>query len=131
MTARILVIDDDQSILELFRSILQGEEGYDVHLSTFAFEEITDVEHLHPDLVILDMKIGSHNEGWLLMQKLRMYRPTKDIPIILCTAALLDVREQEETLRQKGIPIVYKPFDIDELVQVVHQQLSPSQERTS
>ena len=52
-----------------------------------------------------------------------MYPPTKDIPVILCTAALSEMREQEETLRQKKIPVLYKPFDMDELLKLVHQIL--------
>lgn len=37
-----------------------------------------------------------------LLEKPKMYRPTKDIPLILCTAALSEVRQQEDMLRQKG-----------------------------
>ncbi len=122
MPSHILVIDDDQSILEMFQSILETE-GYRVSLAKIVFEEVYEVEQRHPDLIILDFKIGSHHEGWLLLQKLKMYRPTKDIPVFLCAAALTEVREQEETLRQKGIPVLYKPFDIDELLHVIHQCL--------
>lgn len=71
-----------------------------------AYEEVSDVERLHPDLIILDFKMGYHNAGWALLQKLKMYRPTKDIPLILCTAALSEVRQQEDMLRQKGIPVI-------------------------
>jgi len=128
MSPRILVINDDQSLLELFRLVLHEEGGYDVHLSSFPFEEVSEVEQLRPDLIILDFKMGQYNAAWSLLQKLKMYRPTKDIPIILCTAALLEVREQQETLREKSIPVIYKPFDIDDFLQVVHHFLPPSKE---
>jgi CheY-like chemotaxis protein len=52
-----------------------------------------------------------------------MYRPTADIPVILCTAAIKMVREQEEIFKQKGIPVVYKPFDVDELLEVVQSSI--------
>ena len=124
MSSRILVINDDQSILDLFRLLLEAE-GYQVILSKVAYEDVQEIEHLHPALIILDFKIGQHNLGWTLLQKLKMYPPTKDIPLILCTAALTEVREQEEALRQKGIPLIYKPFEIDELLQVIQQCLPP------
>ena len=124
MSSRILIINDDQSILDLFRLLLEPE-GYEVILSKVTYEDVQDIEHLHPALIILDFKLGNHNLGWTLLQKLKMYRPTKDVPLILCTAALKEVREQEEVLRQKGIPLIYKPFDIDELLQVVQQFLPP------
>src|SRR5436190_19953362 len=122
MASSILVINDDQSILELFHLILDGE-GYEVTSSLVVYEDVKDVEQLHPDLIILDVRIGYHAGGLLLLQKLKMYPPTKDIPVIICTAALSEMREQEETLRQKKIPVLYKPFDMDELLKLVHQFL--------
>jgi CheY-like chemotaxis protein len=110
----------------LFRLILE-EEGYEVHLSKIAFEEVREVEKLSPDLIILDIKIGRHNEGLLLLQQLRMYRPTMKIPVLICTAAISVIREQEEILQHKGIPVLYKPFDVDELLHVVQQCLLPSE----
>lgn len=124
MSPRILVINDDQSILDLFSLLLEAE-GYEVITSKVTYEDVKDIEGLRPALIILDFKIGNHSLGWTMLQKLKLYRPTKDIPLILCTAALNEVREQEETLRQKGIPLIYKPFEIDELLQVVQQFLPP------
>lgn len=123
-TARVLVINDDESILELFKLILEGE-GFEVVSSVEAIENITDVERVHPDLVILDLKLGMQQEGWTMMQKIRMYPPTQHIPMILCTAALNEVREQEGTLQDKNIPVVYKPFSIDELLHAI-QAVLPS-----
>lgn len=129
MPTRILVINDDESILELFKLILE-DEGYEVCASVEAIENVVDVERLQPALVILDLKIGMHQEGWLMMQKIRMYPPTRHIPMILCTAALNEVREQEEKLHDKGIPVVYKPFDVDELLKAIQSVLPFSEDGT-
>ncbi len=123
MVPLILVLDDDQSILDLYQLVLE-EEGYRVHLVKIAFEKVQEIEAIHPDLIILDLKMNSHTDGFLLLQKLKMYRPTKDIPVIVCTAGLEMIQEQEEIYRQKGIPILYKPFDLDELLVFVRQALS-------
>ncbi len=122
MPAHILIIDDDQSILELFRLIFEPE-GYQVTLTKSAFEDVREVEQLKPDLIIMDFKLGRQADGFLLLQKIKMYRPTKDISIILCTAAVDIVVEQEAVLREKHIPILYKPFDIDELLKIVERTL--------
>ena len=122
MATRILVINDDESILELFHLILEGE-GYEVHSSVEAIENVKDVESLKPDVVILDLKMGAQQLGWIMMQKIRMYPPTRHIPMILCTAALNEVKEQEATLQDKGIPVIYKPFDMDELLQAIKNVL--------
>ena len=131
MSTHIVVINDDESILDLFRMILEGE-GYKVSTSVEAMENVEDVERLKPDVVILDLKIGQQEEGWLMMQKLRMYPPTRFIPLILCTAALNEVRQQEDTLQDKGIPVVYKPFDIDEILKAISSVLpGPDKKKTA
>ncbi|GER90289.1 hypothetical protein KDW_44510 [Dictyobacter vulcani] len=131
MSTHIVVINDDESILDLFRMILEGE-GYKVSTSVEAMENVEDVERLKPDVVILDLKLGQQEEGWVMMQKLRMYPPTRFIPLILCTAALNEVRQQEDTLQDKGIPVVYKPFDIDEILKAVSSVLpGPDKKKTA
>jgi DNA-binding response OmpR family regulator len=118
MRKRILVINDDQDILDLYKDLLE-EEGYEVITSKLAFEHPMAVEAHRPHLVILDLKFGSQMEGWKMMQKLRMYRPTAELPLIICTAACREAREQEDHLSAEGIGIVYKPFQIEQLIQAV------------
>ncbi len=122
MTQRILVVNDTQEILELFRMILEGE-GYEVILSGFPIQKIHDVEVINPDLIILDFVFGDQKVGWQMLQMLKMQRSTESIPIIVCTAALDIVREQEGFLVSQGIHVIYKPFDIDHLITNVKQLL--------
>jgi DNA-binding response OmpR family regulator len=74
--------------------------------------------------LLLGFKFARRDLGWDYLQKLKRHRGTMAIPVILCTAALNDVREQESVLLQKGIPILYKPFHIDELLALVQQQVA-------
>jgi DNA-binding response OmpR family regulator len=120
--ARILVINDTQEILELFRMLLE-EEGYEVVLSGFPIQQINDVKLIKPDLIILDFVFGDQKTGWQMLQILKMDRATSTIPVIVCTAALDMVREQEGYLVSQGVHIVFKPFDIDHLLSNVKQLL--------
>lgn len=122
MAARIMVINDTQEILELFDEILR-EEGYEVLLYSQAIEDMTEIERLKPDLIIIDYIIGGEKVGWQMVQKLRMRRATAKIPLIICTAAVKEVREIEGYLRMKGIGLVPKPFDIDDLLRAVELTL--------
>jgi len=122
MAQRILVVNDTQEILELFRMILEGE-GYEVILSGFPIQQIRDIEEINPDLIILDFVFGDQKLGWQMLQMLKMQRSTQSIPIIVCTAALDMVREQEGFLVSQGIHVIYKPFDIDHLLTNVKQLL--------
>lgn len=112
---RVMVVNDTQEILELFRDILE-EEGFEVSLYSFAFHDLKEIEEATPDLVILDFLIGGEAQGWQLLQKMKMHRGTQNIPVIVCTAAVQMVRELEGHLTAKGVGLVLKPFDIDDLV---------------
>jgi DNA-binding response OmpR family regulator len=123
MPARILVINDTQEILELFRTLLEDEEGYDVILSGFPIQQINEIEQIKPDLIILDLVFGDEKTGIQMVQMLKMKRSTATIPVLICTAALDTLREQEGYLVSQGIHVVYKPFDIDHLLANVRQLL--------
>lgn len=120
--ARILVVNDTQEILELFRLLLE-EEGYEVVLAGFPIQQVDDVERINPDLIILDFVFGDQKSGWQMLQMLKMKRSTASIPVIACTAALDLVREQEGYLVSQGVHVVFKPFDIDHLLANVKQVL--------
>ncbi|MEJ7763658.1 MAG: response regulator [Thermomicrobiales bacterium] len=112
---RILVVNDTQEILDLFRDILE-EEGYEVVLYSYAFHDLAEVKRFMPDLIILDYLIGGEQYGWQMLQKLKMDRQTATIPVIICTAARRELNDMEGHLKTKGVSIVLKPFDIDDLL---------------
>jgi DNA-binding response OmpR family regulator len=118
MPTRILVINDTQEILDLFRILLEGE-GYEVVLSGFPFQQISEVEQINPDLIILDVIFSDEKIGWQMLQMLKMKHSTASIPAIICTAALNAVREQEGYLVSQGVHVVYKPFDIDHILTTI------------
>lgn len=124
MARHILVVDDDAALLEMYQLVLE-DEGYQVSLSNTTFENVADVEQLHPDLMVLDVKVRAQDDGLALLQQLRSYPPTSSLPVLLCTAARAkSVRERVEVLRLQGVPVVYKPFQIDELLRAIADALS-------
>lgn len=118
----VLVINDTEEIVELFRDILQGM-GHRVSATSYAPEDLTEVSKVMPDLVILDLMMGGEGSGWQLAQKMRMSPDTAEIPIIICTAATKDVREQEGWLTAQSIKIVLKPFSVEDLELAVNKAL--------
>lgn len=123
MPTRVMVINDTQEILELFQDLLT-DEGYEVVLYSYGIEDMREIERVKPDLIILDHIIGGEAVGWQMLQKLRMKRATAKIPVIVCTAAVNAVQEMEGYLKSKGIGLVLKPFDIDDLLEAVQRALA-------
>jgi CheY-like chemotaxis protein len=115
---RILVVNDTPEILDLLRAILE-DEGYEVVAYSYAFDDLVEVKRIAPDLIVLDFIIGDENYGWQLLQKLKLDRATATIPVVVCSAALHLLRELAGHLQEKGVAIVPKPFDIDDLLRAI------------
>ena len=123
MPKRILVVNDTQEILELFHEILHVEGGYEVELCSVAPSIIDTVRDVNPDLVISDHVFGEEKIGWQFIQRLKMNRETADIPIIVCSGAIKELKEMEGYLVSKNIGVLYKPFDVDDLLNLVQTKL--------
>jgi CheY-like chemotaxis protein len=120
----ILVVNDTQEILELFQAILEEEAGYEVTLTSIKPQMLEMVKEIRPDLIISDHVFGEEKIGWQFIQRLKMDRDTAGIPIIVCSGAVKELREMEGYLTSKDIGVLYKPFDVDELILLVETKLS-------
>lgn len=80
--ARIGVIDEDKYIRQLYYSEF-SEFGYEVLTAASGFELLAKIEGFHPDLIILDTKLGDFDGSGLLRQ-IRTFAP--EIPVVVCSA---------------------------------------------
>jgi CheY-like chemotaxis protein len=117
----ILVVNDTEEILDLFRDIVEGL-GHRMTAWSFSPDDLAKVTAAAPDLIILDLMLGpTELQGWALLQKIRMSPPTEDIPVIVCTAATNWVREQEGWLAANAVKVVLKPFKVEHLEHAIRQ----------
>jgi CheY-like chemotaxis protein len=122
---RIMVVNDTQEILELYRVLLEEEAGYDAVLLSYAPQEMAEIERVRPDLIVLDVIFGHEaKQGWQLLDKLKLSRATSHIPVVICTVAQAEVKEMEGYLAAHGVAVVLKPFDIDVFLAAVKQALA-------
>ena len=119
----ILVVNDTEEILDLFRDIIEGL-GHRMTAWSFSPDDLAKVTEIEPDLVILDLMLGpTELQGWALLQKMRMSPPTEELPVIVCTAATNWVREQEGWLAANAVKVVLKPFKVQHLEHAIQQAL--------
>ena len=119
----ILVVNDTEEILDLFRDIVEGL-GHRMTAWSFSPDDLAKVTEIGPDLIILDLMLGpTELQGWALLQKLRMSPPTESTPVIVCTAATNWVREQEGWLAANATKVVLKPFKVKHLEHAIGQAL--------
>ena len=121
---RILVVNDTQEILELFADIIEGM-GHTIIPMSYAPDDLAKIVEVKPDLAVIDFVMGGQEfRGWQLVQKLKMHREARNIPLIVCTGARREVYEFEGWLTEKGIGLVLKPFDIEDLERAIEKALT-------
>jgi CheY-like chemotaxis protein len=124
--AHVMVINDVPELLTVLRAILE-DEGYRVSLDTFSDFDLdakfTHIAQVKPDVLILDLIIGSELLGWQLLQRIKLDRALAQMPIVVCTAAASQVEELGAHLRTLGVAVILKPFDIDSLLSAVSHAL--------
>ncbi len=110
---QILVINDTPELLDLFRDI-PGEEGHQITTDSFPLNTTAKLAEIKADAP--DLIIGGEPLALQFLQILRMDRETRHIPEMICTAAHRQAAEMEAHLRELGVAVVLKPFDLDHLL---------------
>ena len=116
MAKKILIMDDDPTIADLLTEAL-ADEGYETHMTTQSLRFYDAVKEHQPDLILLDLMMPYLDGRDEL--KLMSMGVDRQIPVIVVTADLTAANGEQE-FRQAGVVhIVYKPFDLDKLVELV------------
>lgn len=128
MAKKILIMDDDPTIADLLREAL-ADEGYETYMTTQSLRFYDAVREHEPDLILLDLMmqyLDGRDELKLMEMNLE-----RQIPVIVVTA-YLDAGNEEQTFRQAGVKhIVYKPFDLEKLVELVKSTIGPSEGKSA
>lgn len=96
---RVLLIDDDQWLAELFKTTLEAA-GYAVDVAHDALKGMSQVDERRPDLIVLDIFMPGPN-GVVLLHELQSYVDTAEIPVVLCTNSAVDIAQEQ--LRPYGV----------------------------
>lgn len=123
MSQKIMVVDDDQMISQMMSELLTGE-GYEVISRSTALTDFEQVREVRPNLIILDFMMYGKSVGFSLIEKLKLQKDLASIPLIVCTGAVKEVGALEGQLKTKGVRLLLKPFDIDDLLEAAHQMLA-------
>jgi len=115
----IIVINDSPDLLELAQLLFE-DEGYDVKVAQVGTGAYELIKESRPDLVVLDVRLPDIS-GWDILQALRLDALTASIPVLMCSAAVGEMRELEAQLQAAGVDWLVKPYSIDALLEKVRR----------
>ncbi len=124
--ADILIVDDTPANLNVLSAIL-GKRGYRVRPAINGALALKAAQKAAPDLILLDVQMPGL-DGYEVCRQLKRDAQTRDIPVIFISA-LDDVLDKVEAFQAGGVDYITKPFQIEEVLARVENQLALHQQR--
>ena len=118
MKSRLLVVDDEQSLLE-FLHLLFEEEGYDVDRADSVASARRTISGKNYDLVLCDILMPDGN-GLDLLREIKERQPHTEV---IMMTAYTSTKSAIEAMKLGAYNYISKPFDVEELKVVVAKAL--------
>ncbi len=118
---RVLVVDDDENIIELFVDVLSRDGRYEIKTASSGYDAGVLTEQFNPDLIILDYMLPDVN-GNVVCRTIRQNPRFKDTKIIIVSGVVK--QDEIDTLLAAGADdFIKKPFNISKLLERIEQLL--------
>jgi len=124
--SRILIVDDDENIRKVLKTILE-DEGYVVESVDTAKKAIEKSEKEFYNLALIDVRLPDM-EGVELLAKMRDTKPKMRKIIITGYPTL---HNAVAAVNRGADAFVMKPFDVEKLLQTIKEQLQKQKEEKS
>ena len=118
---RILVVDDDEQIVELFEDVFARDDRYSIRSARTGYDAGVLTEQFKPDLMILDYMLPDIN-GNIVCQTVRQNQDLSSMKIII-VSGVVNPSEVEELLNAGADEFVKKPFSIETLLKQIDELL--------
>jgi len=118
---RVLVVDDDEAIIEMFNDLLKRDGRFEVRTASTGYDAGILTEQFRPDVILLDFKLPDIN-GNAMCRTIRANPAFEHIKIIVISG-VADPDEVKELLAAGADQFVRKPFDINAVIDSIVQLL--------
>ncbi|MCD6365440.1 MAG: response regulator [Planctomycetes bacterium] len=114
---RVLVVDDDPQIIELFVDVLKGRREFEVSTAQTGYEAGVMTRQFEPDVVILDYMLPDVN-GNVVCKTIRDNPDLAHIKILIISG-MVNSAEVDELMRAGADEFIKKPFNIDHVIEKI------------
>jgi DNA-binding NtrC family response regulator len=120
---RVLVVDDESSVLITYRLILE-QQGYVVTACSTSRDAIAAIEKQFFDVVLCDYSLEEQHTGFEVITAARKRAP--EVPAALLTGYA--TKETADEAESKKIGIMFKPIEIEEFLATTSKMLRRNDE---
>ena len=122
----ILITDDERDIRELISDILK-DEGFTTRLAGTSDECMAQIDKETPALMILDIWLkDSRMDGIDILKQVKKDRP--EVPVVIISGHG-NIEIAVAAIKQGAYDFIEKPFNIDQLMVVIHRAMETSRLR--
>jgi two-component system, OmpR family, response regulator len=119
---KVLVVDDDPEIVELFVDVLERDGRFEVKTATTGYDAGVLTQEFMPDLLILDYMLPDIN-GNVVCQTIRK-NPNFEHMKIVIVSGVVNQEEINDLLKSGADDFVKKPFNIEKLIERIGELLT-------
>ena len=114
---RVLVVDDDPQILELFVDVLQEDGRFEVATAQTGYDAGVMTQQFKPDIVVLDYMLPDVN-GNVVCRTIRENPELSNIKILVISG-MVDPAEVDRLMEAGADDFIKKPFNIERVIERV------------
>ena len=111
---RVLVVDDDPEIVQLFVDVLQADGRFDVATAQTGYDAGVLTQQFHPDVVVLDFMLPDIN-GNVVCKTIRQTPELADIKILVISG-MVNPAEVDALMEAGADDFIKKPFNIESVI---------------
>jgi excisionase family DNA binding protein len=118
---RILVVEDDHSILEIFEDTIGRDDRFELRTAATGYDAGMLTEAFRPHLMVLDYMLPDIN-GNVVCERLRA-RPELASTRVIFVSGVVEQDEVEKLIRSGADDFLKKPFSVNQLLQRIETLL--------
>src|SRR5438874_11070935 len=119
---KILVVDDDPEIVELFVDVLERDGRFEVKTAATGYDAGMLTQEFSPDLIILDYMLPDIN-GNVVCQTIRK-NPAFEHTKIIIVSGVMNQDEINDLLKAGADEFIKKPFNIEKVIERIGSLLN-------
>jgi CheY-like chemotaxis protein len=114
----VLVVDDEPQVVWVLQFSLEAE-GYQTFAARDGLQALQEISTHHPKLMVLDIMMPNM-DGWTVLEEM-MKLPREERPRVVMVSALSSPRDRSKAAELGADAFVPKPFNVDDLIGVLHR----------